>query len=75
MKIKYQTHSTIAAQTWELNTEFPSQAMALEYGSKIVRDFIHCSWFMELTVWNMDKEELLGIIRLREATGYIAEAK
>ncbi len=52
--------------SWQIDAELASHAMALEYGSKIAKDFIHCNWFMALDIWMIEPESYVGQITLAE---------
>lgn len=65
---RYICRTQTSGHSWQVEATFPSHAMALEYGSKIAKDFIHCPWFMSLDVWLVENEagSYVGSISLAE---------
>jgi hypothetical protein len=71
-KYLYQIQTTVAAQTWKIEMTMASDDMALEYGARIVKDFVGIRWFMKLLVFCLyEPGRLVGEITIAEPRAII----
>lgn len=63
---RYICRTATSGLPWQYDATFPSDNMALEYGSKIISSFAQCQWFMCFDVWQVEPERHVGTVMIRQ---------